>query len=82
MKFVVSPWLTTEIVEKTKEYILRLNQGESAEEVAVSIYQSLGKSEAISRMMIGCIKGMIEEYHESLDLPTEEMLKKKLVEKF
>ena len=52
MKFVVSPWLTTEIVEKTKEYILRLNQGESAEEVAVSIYQSLGKSEAISRMMI------------------------------
>ena len=80
MKIIESPWLTTEIMEQSGAYLSRLKEGESAEEIAVSIYMDLGKSEKVARMMISCIKEMIEEYHVCLSLPTDEMVKRKLDE--
>lgn len=80
MKIIESPWLTTEILEQSGAYLSRLKKGESAEDIAVSIYMALGKSEKVARIMVSCIKEMIGEYHTSIDLPTDEMVKRKLDE--
>ena len=80
MKFFECPWITKDIQTQCKQHFERLKNGESAEEIAISIYMSLPKNEKIACMMVACIKKMIEDYHANLCLSTEEMVKKKLDE--
>lgn len=78
MKIFNCPWVMRDLKRQCGEHLKQLKNGKSARDVAVDVYRTMGSDEAVANTMVDCIEKMIKEYHMSLMLTTEDMIKRKL----